>query len=122
MQNLIEVIVSSHRIFVHHALISHHQNKRTMILHITLNIQSVLQFTFIALIAAPLPVLLLSSPLQYINEKIQHKRYYSIVKKHFENPGAVSAEQLQDVFPTKNSTELNQIAYYLQEENTYKDN
>ncbi len=93
-----------------------------MILHITLNIQSVLQFTFIALIAAPLPVLLLSSPLQYINEKIQHKRYYSIVKKHFENPGAVSAEQLQDVFPTKNSTELNQIAYYLQEENTYKDN
>lgn len=121
MQNLIELTVYSHINFMAHELISHHQIKQTM-MHITLNIQHILQYTFIALIAAPLPLLLLSSPLQYINEKIQQKRYHSIVKKHFNNPASVSAEQLQNVFPNKPMNELHQIAYYLQEENTYKDN
>ncbi len=91
-------------------------------MHTTLTIQHLLQFAFIALISAPLPILLLSSPLQYINEKIQTKRYYNIVRKHHDNPACLSAEQLQDIFPNKKMNELNQIAYYLQEESTYKDN
>jgi hypothetical protein len=120
MQNLIELTVSSHIKFLLDELISHHQTKQAM--HITLSIQHILQFAFIALISAPLPILLLSSPLQYINEKIQTRRYYNIVKKHFKNPATVSAEQLQDVFPNKKLNELHQIAYYLQEESSYKDN
>ncbi len=120
MQNLIGLNVSGHVKFFLHELISHYQIIKDM--HITLSIQHILQFAFIALIAAPLPILLLSTPLHWINDKIQHARYYRKVKKHFANPEIVSAEQLQDVFPNKKLNELHQIAYYLQEENSYRDN
>jgi hypothetical protein len=120
MQTIIELIVSGHIKFLLHELILRYQNLKDM--HITLSIQHILQYTFIALISAPLPILLLSSPLQWVNEKIQHKRYYRIVKKHFANPGTVSAEQLQDVFPDKKLNELHEIAYVLQDENSYRDN
>jgi hypothetical protein len=90
-------------------------------MHITLNIQHILQFAFIAVMVAPLPILLLASPLRYINEKITHKKYYIMVKRHFENPSMVSAEQLQDVFPNKKLDELHQIVYALQGESTYRD-
>jgi hypothetical protein len=89
-------------------------------MHITLNIQSILQFAFIIVMVAPLPVLLLASPLSYINEKITNKKYYFIVKRHFENPAAVSAEQLQDIFPDKKLDELHQIAYTLQANKSYR--
>ena len=91
-------------------------------MHITLNIQSILQFAFIAVMVAPLPILLLSSPIRYISEKISTKKYYFIVKRHFENPAAVSAEQLQDIFPDKKLDELHHIAYTLQENYSYKNN
>jgi hypothetical protein len=92
-----------------------------MIMHITLSIQTLLQYAFIALISAPLPILLLSSPLHYLTEKIQSKKHYNFVKKHFDNPSMVSAEQLQDLFPDKKLNELHQIVYNLQEKNTYTD-
>jgi hypothetical protein len=91
-------------------------------MHITLNIQTILQFTFIAVMVAPLPILLLASPIGYIKEKITQKKYYIIVKRHFENPAMVSAEQLQDIFPNKKLDELHEIAYTLQEESSYRDN
>ncbi len=89
-------------------------------MHITLIIQSILQFAFIIVMVAPLPILLLASPLSYLNEKITNKKYYFIVKRHFEDPASVSAEQLQDVFPNKKLDELHQIAYTLQANKAYK--
>jgi hypothetical protein len=91
-------------------------------MHITLTIQSILPYAFIALIAAPLPILLLSTPLQYINEKLQNRKHYNAVKKYYKNPEGISAEQLKDVFPDKKITELRQIAYLLQEESSYGEN
>jgi hypothetical protein len=95
--------------------------KLILLMHITLNIQTIIQYTFIALMAIPLPLLLLSSPLRYVRDKITNKRYYNIVRKHHENPSLVSAEQLRDIFPGKKSEELNQIVYSLQEANEYRD-
>ena len=91
-------------------------------MHFTMNIQSILSAGFMILMAAPLPIIILSSPLGFIWEKIMHWRYYKIVKKHFERPELVSFTQLQRIFPNKVSKELNRIAYYLQEESSYKDN
>ncbi len=89
-------------------------------MHITLNIQSILQFAFIIVMVAPLPILLLASPIRYVNEKITNKKYYYAVKRHFKNPATVSAEQLQDIFPNKKLDELHQIVYTLQENKTYE--
>ncbi len=89
-------------------------------MHIT--IQKFLQYCFIALIALPLPILILYYPFLSIQERVIRKRYYKKVKKHYDNPHAVSAEQLRTIFPNKRTEELNLIAYHLQEDNSYKDN
>jgi hypothetical protein len=88
-------------------------------MHITLAIQNVLQLAFIILIAAPLPILLLTSPVQYLNEKITQKRYYRIVKKHFTNPYTVNVEQLKDIFPRMNPEKLDEIVSSLHEAGAY---
>jgi len=88
----------------------------------TLHIQNFLQFAFIAVMFAPLPILLLSSPLSYVKEQVARKRYYSIVKRYFENPSTVSAEQLSDIFPNKKLNELHEIAYSLKGEKSFRDN
>ena len=89
-------------------------------MHIT--IQKILQFSFIALISLPLPILILYYPFLSIQEKIMQRRYYRKVKKHFDDPSRVSTEQLRDIFPNKKTDELNQIVYHLQEDNSYRDN
>jgi len=44
-------------------------------MHITLNIQSILSFAFVALIFLPLPILILSAPLGYLKEKFADRNY-----------------------------------------------
>lgn len=88
---------------------------------LTVTMHNVLQFLFMALIALPLPILLLYHPFLHIQDRIMQRRYYKVVKKHFDNPSTVSAEQLSDIFPDKKMPELRHIAYQLQEDNDYKD-
>lgn len=88
----------------------------------TIELHRILPYLFIALIALPLPILILYYPLQSLFEKIQKRRYYNIVKKHVDDPSTITEEQLQYIFPGKKPKELSEIAYNLQEENTYKDN
>ena len=84
-------------------------------------IQKLLPYLFGALIALPLPILILYYPIHSVYEKLMQRRYYKIVKKHLDNPATASAEQLQQIFPGKKPKEIEGIAYHLQEESTYKD-
>ena len=88
-------------------------------MHITLNIQSILQYAFITLMVAPLPLLLLSSPIQFVNEKIKYRRYYRIVKKHYADPESVSKEQLSLLLPKLQSEELTNLIFRLREKGSY---
>ena len=82
-------------------------------MHITLLSQNVLQFIFIALIALPLPLIMLATPLQNLHDMIMRYRYYRILKKHVENPYEITEEKLSRIFPNKTTSELQQIAEYL---------
>ncbi len=78
-----------------------------------LTIQNLLPFIFIALIALPLPVLILYYPLHALYEKLMQRKYYNIVKKHIDDPFSVTEEQLIRIFPGKKTKELHKIADYL---------
>jgi hypothetical protein len=81
-----------------------------------------MQFAFITIMVAPLPILLLSSPIQYVTGKIKFRKYYGIVKRSYSDPESVSKEQLRDLFPKLQSEELTHILYCLREGGSYEKN
>jgi hypothetical protein len=87
-----------------------------------LSVPGVLGKIFIVILALPLPIVALSHPIGWIHEKIMQRKYYAIVKQYCENPHAVSEKQLAEIFNDKHPKQIEKIAYYLMEENTYKDN
>jgi hypothetical protein len=88
----------------------------------TLHFHSVLPYIFIALLVLPIPILILSTPIDHLYEKWMRYRYLNVVKKYCENPFDVSEEQLRKIFQGKSSEELNRIAYYLEEDFSYLEN
>jgi hypothetical protein len=98
------------------------RNQTDKIMHLTLNIQSILQFAFITIMVAPLPLLLLSSPIQYVTDKIKYRKYYSIVKRTYSDPESISKEQLRDLFPKLQTEELTHILFHLREGGSYAQN
>jgi hypothetical protein len=63
-------------------------------------------------------VLLVYFPIHDIYEKRMQKKYYTLLKKHFENPLNINTNQLKDIFPGKKPKELDQIAAYLEANNS----
>jgi hypothetical protein len=91
-------------------------------MHQLIFIKNILPYVFIALIALPLPLLMLATPIQHLYEKYLRYRYYNIVKHYCENPYQVEEEQLLKIFPGIKPEKLNQIACLLEEDFTYSDN
>jgi hypothetical protein len=91
-------------------------------MHIPLFIQNIVPFIFIAIIALPLPILVLATPAQHLYEKAMRFKYYRMVKKHVENPYNLTEEKLHILFPSKTEKQLEQIAYYLEEDFVYSAN
>lgn len=79
-------------------------------------------YLFTGILALPLCIILLVTPIQHLYEKYLRYKYYSIVKKYCENPYGVDEEKLSEIFPDKKRETLEQIAFYLEEEFTYKVN
>ncbi len=85
-------------------------------------IENILQYVLIFIMFAPLPLLLLSSPVQYFRDKRKRKKYYDTIKEHYDDPKSVSKEQLRDIFPDLPSEELTQIIDHLREEDYPEEN
>jgi hypothetical protein len=86
-------------------------NKTTM--HITLSIQNILTVSFILLIFAPLPVLILSAPLGYMRDWIKYRSYRRVVERHYSDLDMVDVEKLKNIFPHKDTNQLESIANFL---------
>jgi hypothetical protein len=91
-------------------------------MHLPFFIQHTEQFIFIALIALPLPIVMLSTPFNHFYEKVMRYKYYTIVKRYHDNPYQVTQEELHKIFPYKSVSELSQVAYYLEDEYVFMDN
>jgi hypothetical protein len=81
-----------------------------------LSIQNILPYAFIAIMALPLPILLLSQSIHTLYLKTMRHRYYYKVVKHFDTPHNLSQEQLHSIFPDKKPEQLAQIAHFLEKE------
>ncbi len=71
---------------------------------------------------APLPLLLLSSPINFVREKLKYRRYYRIVKRHYSDPESVSKEQLHVILPKLQSEEISHLIFRLREGGSYEQN
>ncbi len=80
---------------------------------ITLNIQSVLSFAFVALIFLPLPVLILSSSLAYLKDWVVFRNYRRIIERDYAHLELVELEHLKEIFPDKKESHLENLANYL---------
>lgn len=75
-----------------------------------LTIQNVLVDSFIALIAAPLPILLISGSFGSIKNWYAHQSYLKVIKKHYTDLEMVGVDELKAIFPDKRTEELEMIA------------
>ena len=65
-------------------------------------VQKVLPYVFIAfiaLIALPLPIIMLASPLHQLYKNMKRKRYYKTLDTFCDRPFAMTEEQLSEIFP-----------------------
>lgn len=80
---------------------------------ITLNIQNILSFAFVALILLPLPMLILASPLEYLKNRYLFRNYRKIIERDYAHLEILDAERLKEIFPHKNAEHLENLAEYL---------
>ncbi len=80
-----------------------------------LSVQNIFTVFFIAVMAFPLPLLLVYYPIHKVYLLAIKRLYYNIVKKHYANPHKVSEEQLYAIFPYKKPEQIQKIAEILQD-------
>ena len=77
-------------------------------------LQNIIQAVFIALLALPLPLLLVYYPLHKLYAFTMKRKYVHILKKYHVNPRNLNEEQLHGIFPDKKPQELHRIAEFLE--------
>ncbi len=76
---------------------------------------------FEVLIFAPLPILLLSSPVSFLKEWFIHQYNVRRIKRYYSDLEVVGVNELKQIFPRKSSDQLEEIALKLNELNlSYK--